>query len=76
MSGRSIYRSKALAQRAQRSERPLPPPPVPSARAIGLMWGLLVLALAGLAVIGLAVDHTLGTPLGGERGLLAAPVGE
>lgn len=59
MAGRSIYRAKALQRRALRAERPLPPPPVPSARALALMWTLLLLALVGLAAIGSRLSLTL-----------------
>ena len=59
MAERSIYRAKALQRRARPSERPLPPPPVASARAVGLMWLLLALALAGLAAIGARLHDTL-----------------
>jgi hypothetical protein len=59
MPKRSIYRATALQRRAQRAERPLPPPPVASDRAVSLMWMLLVLALAGLAAIGMKVGDTL-----------------
>jgi hypothetical protein len=65
MPGRSIYRAKALQRRAQRAERPLPPPPLASNRAVGLMWMLLVLALAGLAAIGMRLSDMLDSaPLG------------
>ncbi len=67
MSRASIFRAKALQRRAQRTERPLPPPPVPSNRAVGLLWALLVLALAGLAAIGSTLTSTLDAPLRGTE---------
>ena len=67
MSERSIYRAKALQRRAQRVERPLPPPPVASNRTVGLMWLLLVLALTGLAAIGTTLRDTLDTTPREER---------
>jgi hypothetical protein len=54
-----IFRAEALRRRARRSERPAPPSPVPSARSIRLLWALLAISIAALAVVGRSVAGAL-----------------
>lgn len=59
MTSPSIFRARALQRRQHGGERPLPPLPIPSARAVWISWILLVLVLAGLAALGQTIEHEL-----------------
>jgi len=59
MASPSIFRARALQRRQHGGERPPPPLPIPSARAVWISWLLLGLVLAGLAALGSTIEQQL-----------------
>ncbi len=54
-----IFRPRALQRRQQGLRRRLPRPPLPEARVLWVLWGLLVVVLTGLATVGHTLKSTL-----------------